>query len=191
MAISSSRYIARLPAIRVRQNLRFLRQSRCARERPSDLWTHLDRPSNYKLTSCCESDQAEQESGHTESRIRCESALNDLLTNRGKPSRDLDHILADDPQFIIGHCLVSAIIVRADDIAARSKLLASVTALESMCPDVSDPMRRHAAAARAWLDGDEVLAVERYGAREATGRATFSRLSRRDALPARPAAHAA
>ncbi|MGC1822500.1 MAG: tetratricopeptide repeat protein, partial [Pseudolabrys sp.] len=25
-------------------------------------------------------------------------------------------------------------------------------------------MRRHAAAARAWLDGDEVLAVERYGA---------------------------
>ena len=137
----------------------------CARESGlANLWTHLNRPSNYKLTSCCESDQAEQESGHTESLIRCESALNDLLTNRGKPSRDLDHILADDPQFIIGHCLRAAIIVRADDIAARSKLLASVTALESMCPDVSDPTRRHAAAARAWLDGDEVLAVERYGA---------------------------
>ena len=137
----------------------------CARESGlANLWTHLNRPSNYKLTSCCESDQAEQESGHTDSLIRCESALNDLLTNRGKPSRDLDHILADDPQFIIGHCLRAAIIVRAGDIAARSKLLASVTALESMCPDVSDPTRRHAAAARAWLDGDEVLAVERYGA---------------------------
>ena len=130
----------------------------CARESGlANLWTHLNRPSNYKLTSCCQSDQAEQESGHTKSLIRCESALNDLLTNRGKPSRDLDHILADDPQFIIGHCLRAAIIVRADDIAARSKLLASVTALESMCPDVSDPTRRHAAAARAWLDGDEVL----------------------------------
>ena len=97
----------------------------------ANLWTHPNRPSNYKLTSCCESDQAEQESGHTDSLIRCESALNDLLTNRGKPSRDLDHILADDPQFIIGHCLRAAIIVRADDIAARSKLLASVTALDS------------------------------------------------------------
>src|SRR5262249_45324947 len=60
--------------------------------------------------------------------------------------------------------LRAAIIVRADDIAARSKLFASVTALETMCPDLDDPARRHAAAARAWLDGDEALAVERYGA---------------------------
>jgi hypothetical protein len=128
------------------------------------LWTHLNRSSNDKLTSGCGSNQAEHESDHTDSIIRCESALDDLLTNRGKPSRDVDDILSGDPQFIIGHCLRAAIIVRADDIAARSKLLTSVTALETMCSDVSDPARRHAAAARAWLDGDEALAVERYGA---------------------------
>ena len=137
----------------------------CARESClANLWTHLNRSSNDKLTSGCGSNQAEHESDHTDSIIRCESALDDLLTNRGKPSRDVDDILSGDPQFIIGHCLRAAIIVRADDIAARSKLLTSVTALETMCSDVSDPARRHAAAARAWLDGDEALAVERYGA---------------------------
>ena len=55
--------------------------------------------------------------------LRCDRALDDLLTNRGKPSHDVDLVLADDPQFIHGHCLRAAIIVRADDIAARSKLL--------------------------------------------------------------------
>ena len=96
--------------------------------------------------------------------LRCDRALEDLLTNRGKPSHDVDLVLADDPQFIRGHCLRAAIIVRADDIAARSKLVESVIALETMCPDVGDPARRHAAAARAWLEGDQALAVERYGA---------------------------
>ena len=96
--------------------------------------------------------------------LRCDRALDDLLTNRGKPSHDVDLVLADDPQFIHGHCLRAAIIVRADDIAARSKLVESVMALETMCPDVGDPARRHAAAARAWLEGDQALAVERYGA---------------------------
>ena len=128
------------------------------------LWTRLNRPSSDKLTSRYESHQAEHESNHTDSLIRCESALEALLTNRGKPSRDVDRVLADDPQFILGHCLRAAIIVRADDIAARCKLVSSVTALETICPDVSDPGRRHAAAARAWLDGDEALAAERYGA---------------------------
>ena len=68
---------------------------------------------------------------------RCDRALEDLLTNRGKPSHDVDLVLADDPQFIRGHCLRAAIIVRADDIAARSKLVESLMALETMCPDVS------------------------------------------------------
>jgi hypothetical protein len=36
--------------------------------------------------------------------------------------------------------------------------------IEAACPDVHDPARRHASAARAWLEGDPALAVERYGA---------------------------
>jgi tetratricopeptide (TPR) repeat protein len=101
---------------------------------------------------------------NTDSLIRCERALEALLTNRGDPSRGVDRVLADDPQFVFGHCLRAAIIVRADDVAARSKLVASVTTIEEICPDIDNPARRHASAARAWLDGNQALAVERYGA---------------------------
>ena len=95
---------------------------------------------------------------------RCEHALDALLTNRGDPSRDVDRALAEAPQLIFGHCLRAGLIVRADDAGARSKLMESVTAVEALCADADNPARRHASAARAWLDGDQDLAVERYGA---------------------------
>ena len=96
--------------------------------------------------------------------IRCQRALEALLTNRGNPSCEVDQVLAHDPRFVFGHCLRAALIVRADDVAARSKLVASVTAIEESCLDITNPARRHASAARAWLDGDQALALERYGA---------------------------
>jgi hypothetical protein len=73
-------------------------------------------------------------------------------------------VLAEDPQCGFGHCLRAALIVRADDVAAGSILAASVAAIEEACPDRDDLARRHAAAARAWFEGDATLAVERYGA---------------------------
>src|SRR5262249_30243462 len=124
-----------------------------------NLWTRLDR----SFTGRYGLHQAEYEGRHSESLLRCDRALEDLLANRGTPARDVDQVLANDPQFILGHCLRAATIVRTDDIAARSKLVASVTMLEAMCPDAGDPASRHAAAARAWLDGDQALAGERYG----------------------------
>jgi hypothetical protein len=60
--------------------------------------------------------------------------------------------------------LRAALIVRADDNNARSKVAASVATIETACSDKDDPARRHAAAARAWLDGDPALTVERYDA---------------------------
>jgi tetratricopeptide (TPR) repeat protein len=99
-----------------------------------------------------------------DSRRRCEQALEALLTNRGNPARDVDQALADDPRFVFGHCFRAGLIVRVDDATARSKLIESVAAIEAICPDIDNPARRHASAARAWLDGDQALAVERYGA---------------------------
>jgi hypothetical protein len=96
--------------------------------------------------------------------LRCEHVLELLLTHRGKPLAEVDRVLADDPQYVFGHCLRAALIVCADAAAARSSLAASVAAIEAACPDMHDPARRHAAAARAWLEGDPALAVERYGA---------------------------
>lgn len=95
---------------------------------------------------------------------RCEHALELLLTHRGNPSAEVDRVLADDPQCVFAHCLNAALIVCADDAAARSSLAASAAAIEAACPDMHDPARRHAAAARAWLEGGAALAVERYGA---------------------------
>lgn len=95
---------------------------------------------------------------------RCEHALELLLTQRGDPSAEIERVLAEDPQCVLGHCLRAALVVRRDDVAARANLAASVLAIEAACPDINDPARRHAEAARAWLDGAPALAVERYGA---------------------------
>jgi tetratricopeptide (TPR) repeat protein len=95
---------------------------------------------------------------------RCDRALELMLTNRGNPAAEVDRALEDAPQFIFGHCLRTALIVRTDDVTARFALAVSVTVIETACLDKDDPARRHAAAARAWLDGEQGLAAERYGA---------------------------
>src|SRR6516164_6271358 len=98
---------------------------------------------------------------HTDSLRRCEHALELLLTHRGNPSAEIERVLAEDPHCVFGHCLRAAIIVRADAGAEQAKLAESVATIEALCPD--NPARRHAVAARAWLEGDPALAVERYG----------------------------
>ena len=99
----------------------------------------------------------------TNSLRRCERALDMLLTQRGNAIAEVERILADDPGCVFGHCLRAALIVRAESAAPRSVLAASITAIERACPDTNDPARRHAMAARAWLDGDSVGAVALYG----------------------------
>jgi hypothetical protein len=99
----------------------------------------------------------------TDSLARCEHALELVLTHRGNPSVEVDRVLADDPNCVLGHCLRAALIVRAGDAAARPALEASVGAIEAACPDRDHPAHRHAAAARAFLEGDAALAVELYG----------------------------
>jgi tetratricopeptide (TPR) repeat protein len=93
-----------------------------------------------------------------------ELALELLLTHRGNPSAVVERMVAEHPGSVFGHCLRAAIIVRADDRTKAARLAESLAAIEAACHDVDDPARRHAAAARAWLEGDPGLAAERYGA---------------------------
>jgi tetratricopeptide (TPR) repeat protein len=128
---------------------------------------------------------------------RRDHALALLLTHRGDPLAEIDRVLADDPHYVSGHCLRTAAIVCADAAAARPRLAASLAAIEAACPDVDDAARRHADAARAWLDGDQALAAERYGAividrphdalALVTAHALDFRLGRRAMLRDRPA----
>jgi tetratricopeptide (TPR) repeat protein len=94
---------------------------------------------------------------------RCELALELLVTHRGNPSVEVDRALVDDPQCLSGHCLRAALIVLADADAARSMLAASVAVIEAASTE-DKRARRHASAARAWLEGNSSLAAERYGA---------------------------
>src|SRR5579871_13228 len=98
------------------------------------------------------------------SRRRCEHALELLLTHRGNPAAEIDRALADDPHCAFPYCLRAAMIVLADDAAARPTLEASAKAIEAVCPELDDPAHRHAAAARVWLAGDAAHALEHYGA---------------------------
>lgn len=86
-----------------------------------------------------------------------------LLTHRGNPSAEIDRLLARDPKSVSGHCLRAALIVCVDDNAARASLAQSLASIDAACPDAQHPAHRHAAAARAWLEGDSALAVEQYG----------------------------
>jgi tetratricopeptide (TPR) repeat protein len=95
---------------------------------------------------------------------RYEHALGLLLTHRGNPAARVERILTEDPGYVPAHCLRAALIVCGDRVADRSALAASVAAIEASCPDMHDPARRHAAAAAAWLEGDPLLAAERYDA---------------------------
>jgi tetratricopeptide (TPR) repeat protein len=95
---------------------------------------------------------------------RCERALDMMLTQRGDAFAEVERVLADDPESVFGHCLRAALIVRADSAAPRSTLAASIAVIEAACPDSDDPARRHAVAARAWLDGDPAGAAALYGA---------------------------
>jgi tetratricopeptide (TPR) repeat protein len=95
---------------------------------------------------------------------QCERALEMMLTQRGDASAEVERLLAADPGCVLGHRLRAALIVRADDAARRSTLAASIAAIEAACTDSNDPARRHAAAARAWLDGDPAGAAALYGA---------------------------
>jgi tetratricopeptide (TPR) repeat protein len=95
---------------------------------------------------------------------RCEDALELLLTHRGNPAAEIDRILVDDPHCTFGHCLRAAILVSGDVIGARPAVAASVSIIEAASSDPNHPARRHAAGARAWLRGDQSLALEYYGA---------------------------
>jgi len=98
------------------------------------------------------------------SQRRCERALDMLLTQRGDASAEVERLLADYPGCVSDHCLRVALIVRAEGAASRSALRASIATIEAACPAPGDPARRHALAARAWLNGDPAHAVALYGA---------------------------
>jgi hypothetical protein len=93
-----------------------------------------------------------------------EAALASLHGTRGDASVRTDAALARDPRLVVAHCLRAAALVLAGGAAPNARLAATLAELEALAGDANERERRHAAAARAWLDGDTALALARYGA---------------------------
>ena len=91
-----------------------------------------------------------------------ERALASLHGSRGDALLRIEEVLAHAPDFVPAHCLRAAALILAGDVPDRERLGASVRAVEQS-DLASDRERRHAFAARAALEGDERLALERYG----------------------------
>src|SRR5262245_22043479 len=94
---------------------------------------------------------------------RFEAALASLHSGRGDALIRIEEALAHDPHFVAGHCLRAAAFVLGGELPAEQALAASISVIERYSDRANDRERRHAAAARAWLDGDAKLALERYG----------------------------
>jgi hypothetical protein len=80
------------------------------------------------------------------------------------PLAEIDAALAEDPQFVMGHCLKAGLAVMSAEKGALPMLAESLAAIDSAGASQANPRERaHAAAARAWLEGDFEGSIRRYG----------------------------
>ena len=93
---------------------------------------------------------------------RYEQALASLFRSDGAAMPSIEHALERDPAFAIGHCLRAAALVLHGADSSAAALAASVAAIERNV-GANERERRHAAAARRWLDGNVASAAHLYG----------------------------
>ncbi len=79
------------------------------------------------------------------------------------PLAILEETLAEDPEFVLGHCFRAGLMLISTERAVEPELRRSVKAAEALTDQANERERGHIAAARAWLDGDFQRAVSRYG----------------------------
>jgi hypothetical protein len=92
-----------------------------------------------------------------------EAALTRFHDASGDGEARIAAALEHDPLFAAGLCLRAARLVLGG-MEPRDELAATLQALDAAAPMANERELRHAAAARAWLDGNAQLALEHYGA---------------------------
>lgn len=102
-------------------------------------------------------------STNTNSLERFEAALELLHGYYGDPLTVIDHALAEDPGFVMGHAMRAGMMITAGDGSAEPMLRQSVKAGEALSASANERERRHIAAARAWLDGHFARSIQLYG----------------------------
>jgi tetratricopeptide (TPR) repeat protein len=79
------------------------------------------------------------------------------------PLARIDQALAEDPDFVSGHCLRAALGVLSWERAGFGLVKESLDAGARLASKANDRERRHFEAASAWLEGDFQRSVELYG----------------------------
>jgi tetratricopeptide (TPR) repeat protein len=92
-----------------------------------------------------------------------EAAIGMLLGRPGDPQGAVAAALAEDPRFVMGHCLRAAVLILSADEAMEPALRECVATAEELTHRANDRERRHIAAARAWLERDFARAIRLYG----------------------------
>lgn len=95
---------------------------------------------------------------------RYDRALELLASYFVDPLAVVDQALAEDPDFVSGHCVRAAIGVLSSERAGEPLLEQSLKAGARLAERASEREWRHFAAAHAWLDGDFHRSLELYGA---------------------------
>ncbi|MDE0310440.1 MAG: tetratricopeptide repeat protein [Acidiferrobacterales bacterium] len=89
-----------------------------------------------------------------------ESALSQMLTYSGDSVGTIDKAIAEDPEFVMGHCLRAHAGGVMVDAAFCDQVRESVAHAEALAGKANDRERKHIAAARKWLDGNFNQAAE-------------------------------
>ena len=91
-----------------------------------------------------------------------ERAIASLFRADGNAVRTIERAIVRDPAFVAGHCLRAGALVLSGSGASAPAIAESIAAIERNS-GANERDRRHAAAARRWLDGDVAYAARLYG----------------------------
>lgn len=89
-----------------------------------------------------------------------EMALAQMLSYSGEPVETIDQAIAEDPDFILAHCLRAHAGGVMADAAFCDHVRESIEVAEALAHKANERERRHIAAARSWLGGDFNRAAE-------------------------------
>ena len=83
-----------------------------------------------------------------------EAAHERSLGFAGDPIERIDAVLAEHPEFILGHCFKAGLLTQAMETRIYDDMVASVVAAEALWDRANDRERGHIKALRAWVEGE-------------------------------------
>ena len=94
---------------------------------------------------------------------RLDVAIDKFHAYQADPVAEIDALLAEEPDCVMGHAIRAGILATTTDKAFAAGLQSSLAAAERLAPRANARERAYIAAARQWADGDLSAATETWG----------------------------